>query len=98
MIKGVTHAHLGPIWYHSELSDVPYSSNQFLGRDFFAISYNKEALDFLAKNRQAGNYCKHLVKKYSHGFLKVPTKIPTENWVIEAPSVGTILAYLETTG
>ena len=22
MIKGVTHAHLEPIWYHSELSDV----------------------------------------------------------------------------
>ena len=27
--------HLGPIWYHSELSDVPYSPNQFLALDFF---------------------------------------------------------------
>ena len=24
MIKGATHAHLGPIWYHSEPSDIPY--------------------------------------------------------------------------
>ena len=30
-----TRAHLGPIWYHSEPSDVPYSPNQFLGWDFF---------------------------------------------------------------
>ena len=35
MIKGVTHANLGPIWYHLEPSDVPYSPNQFLGWDFF---------------------------------------------------------------
>ena len=35
MINGVTHAHLGPIWYNSEPSDVPYSPNQFLGWDFF---------------------------------------------------------------
>ena len=35
MIKGVTHAHLRPIWYHSEPSDVPYSPNQFLCWDFF---------------------------------------------------------------
>ena len=35
MIKGVTHAHLGPILYHSEPSDVPYFPNQFLGLDFF---------------------------------------------------------------
>ena len=31
----VTHAHLGPIWYHSEPSDLPYSPNHFLGWDFF---------------------------------------------------------------
>ena len=35
MIEGVTHAHLGPIWYHSEHLEVPYSPNQFLGWDFF---------------------------------------------------------------
>ena len=40
--KGVTHAHLGIIWYHSETSDLPYS--QFLGWDFFADSYSKIAL------------------------------------------------------
>ena len=44
MIKGVTHAHLGPIWYHSEPSDVPYSPKQFLVLDFFAASYSKIAL------------------------------------------------------
>ena len=44
MIKGVTHAHLGPIWYPSEPSDIPNFSNQFLGRDFFASSYRKMAL------------------------------------------------------
>ena len=27
MIKGVTHVHLGPIRYHSEPSDIPYSQN-----------------------------------------------------------------------
>ena len=44
MIKGGTHAHLEPIGYHSEPSDVPYSPNQFLGWDFFAVSYSKPAL------------------------------------------------------
>ena len=44
MVKGITHAHLGPIWYHSEPSDVPYSPNQFLGWDFFVASYSKTAL------------------------------------------------------
>ena len=27
MIKGSLMLHLGPIWYHSEPSDVPYSQN-----------------------------------------------------------------------
>ena len=44
MVKGVTHAHLGPIWYHSEPSDVPYSPNQILGLDFFSVCYSKRAL------------------------------------------------------
>ena len=35
---------LGPIWYYSEPSDVPYSPNQFLGWDFFAVSYTKAAV------------------------------------------------------
>ena len=35
MIKGVTYDHLGPIWYLSEPSDVPYSPNQFLVSEFF---------------------------------------------------------------
>ena len=45
MIERVTHAHLGPIWYYSEPSDVPYSPNQFLAWDFFDTSYRKTALD-----------------------------------------------------
>ena len=44
MIKGVSQGHLGPIWYHLEPSDVPYSSNQFLALDFFSASYSKIAL------------------------------------------------------
>ena len=36
--------HLGSIWYHSEPSDLPYSPNQFLGWDFFSVSYSKTAL------------------------------------------------------
>ena len=49
MIKGVTHTHLGSIWYHSEPSDVPYSPNQFLGWDFFATFYSKTALVIVKK-------------------------------------------------
>ena len=49
MIKGVTHAHLGPIWYYSEPPDVPYSPNQFLGWELFAASYCKTALSVKLK-------------------------------------------------
>ena len=45
MTKGVTHAHLGLIWYHSDPSYVPHSPNQFLALDFFAVSYCNTALD-----------------------------------------------------
>ena len=45
MIKGFTHAHLGPIWYHSEPSDVLNSQNQFLSLDFFAACYSNTALN-----------------------------------------------------
>ena len=45
MSMGVTHAHLGTIWYHSKPSDVPYPPNKFLGWDFsFVVSYSKPAL------------------------------------------------------
>ena len=48
--KGVTH--LGPIWYHLELSDVPYFPNQFLVLNFFfALSYSKIALDDSKKDK-----------------------------------------------
>ena len=49
MIKGVSHAHLGPIWYHSEPFKMDsYSPNQFLGLDFFDVSYSKPALVLLS--------------------------------------------------
>ena len=44
MIKGVSHAHLRSIWYHSEPSGVSYFPNQFLALDFFVVSYSKTAL------------------------------------------------------
>ena len=42
MIKNVTHAHLGPIWYYSEPSDIPYSSNHFLGWYFFCCFLHQD--------------------------------------------------------
>ena len=44
MIKGVTHVHLGSIWYQSEPLEGPYCPNQVLGLEFFAVSYSKPAL------------------------------------------------------
>ena len=60
LIKGVTHAHLGPIWYHSEPSDMTYSPNQFLGWDFFDASYSKTALVVVfraSKVNTIDNFC-----------------------------------------
>ena len=49
---------LGSIWYHSEPSEVPYSPNQYLDRDFFATSYSKAALeqDNKKRRRKDNNY------------------------------------------
>ena len=44
MIKGVTHPHLGPIWDHSEPSDVPYFPTSFFRGHFFATCDSKVAL------------------------------------------------------
>ena len=49
MIKGVTPSHLGPIKYHSEPSNVPFSTNQFLALDFFAVSYSKIQVNLCQK-------------------------------------------------
>ena len=43
--------HLGSIWYHSEPLEVSYSTNQFLGWDFFAVSYSKLALAYVIQIR-----------------------------------------------
>ena len=42
--------HLGSISHHPEPLEVLYSPNQFLGWDFFAISYSKPALGLTATN------------------------------------------------
>ena len=47
--------HFRSILYHSEPLEVPYSQNQFLGLDFFVVSYSKLAL--IERN----NNWKHLV-------------------------------------
>ena len=36
--------HLGSISYHSEPLEVPYFPKQFLGWDYFAVSYSKPVL------------------------------------------------------
>ena len=43
--------HLGSIWYHSEPLEVSYSTNQFLGWDFFDVSYSKLALAYVIQIR-----------------------------------------------
>ena len=40
---------LGSSWYHSEPLEVSYFQNQYLDRDFSAISYNRAALKYKLK-------------------------------------------------
>ena len=47
MIKVVTHAHLGPIRYHSEPSNFLYFLNQFLTLDFFLPLFTARLLQVL---------------------------------------------------
>ena len=60
--KGVTHAHLRPIWYHSEPFDVPFSPNQYLsGHELFSsISYSKPALRAYCRKVYTVNRGKHM--------------------------------------
>ena len=37
MIKKVTHAHSGPVWYHSEPSEFPYLVTHYLCNLFFKV-------------------------------------------------------------
>jgi hypothetical protein len=71
--------HLGSIWYQFEPIEVHYCPNQFLGLDFFAVSYSKPALalfwfllppvarDFLAlrvnKNYLCNNFAIQMVRQ-----------------------------------
>ena len=47
--------HLGSIWCHSEPLEFPYSPKQFLGWDFFAVSYSKPALEMYEVDSQKFN-------------------------------------------
>ena len=62
MIKGVTRAHLGPICYHSEPSDIPYSQNQFLGWDFFYCFLQQDGFREILSELRA-LYCDHCGEK-----------------------------------
>ena len=52
MIKGVTHSHLAPLWYHSEPSDVRYSENLPRSISWFGL--------FLQQNDSSNSGCNHL--------------------------------------
>ena len=63
MIKGVNHAHLGPIWYQT----FPTPQTSFLVGTFFAASYSKMALGGRVKNRRISSnatYGRYLIDKY----------------------------------
>ena len=66
MIKGVNHAHLEPIWHHSEASDIPYSPNQFLDRDLFCHFLQQRGSSFLrnlnSEKNNLGLFLAKLVK------------------------------------
>ena len=68
--------HLGSIWYHSQPLEVPYSPEQFLGWDFFAVSYSKPALVhtiifkvYYSKNDLTQILIKNKYRRYTHGKL-----------------------------
>ena len=51
MIRGITWTHIQSVWNHSGPSEVPYSTNQSLVRNFFAVSYSKPALVVMLKSK-----------------------------------------------
>ena len=58
--------HLGSTWTHLEPLEVPYSPNQFLGWDFFAVSYCKPALVIIQISYQV----RHCQIKYQYNVLQ----------------------------
>ena len=70
--------HLGSILYRSKSSEVPYSTNQYMVRNFFAVSYSKPALELLRLvfRKKCGYLellysllaCCHLVKRFQWRF------------------------------
>ena len=66
MIKEVTHAHLGPIWYQTEPSDVPLFPKPVSGLGLFlAVSYSKQALAGSFLN----SFCEDLNRKIYYSTL-----------------------------
>ena len=68
MIGGISHAHLGPILYHSEPSDIPYFPNKFLGWDFFVTS-NSKKFSMSSQNFYLGAQYKTLLTSLSILFM-----------------------------
>ena len=69
MIEGVTHAHLGPILYQSEPSDIPYSQTSHWSLTFFIIAYSKPALKMALSLKRLEDFWLtgflHLQNRYS---------------------------------
>ena len=68
MIKGVTYAHLGPIWNFSESSDVPYFPNQYLGWDYFCC--------FLQQTGSSQSFLAAISENYRNNIPLVISKKP----------------------
>ena len=68
-----------------------------MGQEVKKLTWNPESPLAALEKSSMPNQCKKQSKIMSLlFFVMVKIKTVTENWVIEAPSVGTILAYLET--
>ena len=76
MINGVNYAHLGPIWYHSEPLDIPFSLNQLHGWDFFTVSYSKTALELPFTHLRIHSEAKVKNNKKSYPVKKLGAKLP----------------------
>ena len=76
-VKGVTHAHLAPIWYHSEPSNVPYYTRQCLGWDlcllFLTANGSNMCCFYAVKTRQLQKFPQIYFLNFLH-FLDVHFK------------------------
>ena len=78
MIQGVTHAHLGPIWY----SDASDASDQFLGSDFFLPLLQARRLQDLVASYTTKNHTSVQVSLgplFSTKFLQTTSELQVNN-------------------